>query len=67
MGHPIYGDQKYGDVEKNRLAKVMGFERLFLHAHQLVIEMPNKTDRLTVTCPMPAECQQFLDKLKSIT
>lgn len=66
MGHPIYGDPKYGDAQKNLQAKGMGFERLFLHAHQLVIDMPNKAERLTVTCPMPADCQQFLDKLKLI-
>ncbi len=64
MGHPIYGDQKYGDSEKNRQAKAMGFTRLFLHAHQLVIELPNKKEALTVNCPMPKECQQFLAKLK---
>jgi 23S rRNA pseudouridine955/2504/2580 synthase len=67
MGHPIFGDPKYGDAEKNNRAKVMGFGRLFLHAHQLVIELPNKAEPLTVTCDMPAECQQFLSKLKSIT
>ncbi|MCS5711783.1 23S rRNA pseudouridine(955/2504/2580) synthase RluC [Candidatus Berkiella aquae] len=67
MGHPILGDQKYGDSEKNHQAKAMGFTRLFLHAHQLTIELPNKSERLTVTCPMPSECQQFLAKLKSQT
>ncbi|MGE3317666.1 MAG: RluA family pseudouridine synthase [Candidatus Berkiella sp.] len=66
MGHPIYGDQKYGNPEKNLTAKTMGFGRLFLHAHQLVIEMPNAMP-LTVIAEMPAECQQFLAKLKSTT
>lgn len=64
MGHPIYGDQKYGDSEKNRQAKEMGFTRLFLHAHQLVIELPNRREPLTVSSPLPKECQQFLTKLK---
>lgn len=66
MGHPIIGDQKYGDPKKNLSAKSMGFGRLFLHAHQLVITLPNSLP-LTVTANMPAECQQFITTLKSTT
>ena len=32
MGHPIAGDQKYGDVEFNKHARQLGLKRLFLHS-----------------------------------
>ncbi|CAK0764026.1 23S rRNA pseudouridine(955/2504/2580) synthase [Gammaproteobacteria bacterium] len=35
-GHPIAGDEKYGDPDFNRLARdSFGLQRLFLHAHRL--------------------------------
>jgi 23S rRNA pseudouridine955/2504/2580 synthase len=38
IGHPILGDDKYGDFALNReLRKTMGLKRLLLHASRLVI------------------------------
>ena len=38
IGHPILGDDKYGDFALNRVwKKELGIRRLMLHAHRLVI------------------------------
>lgn len=34
-GHPILGDERYGDEEQNRAAKKAGLRRLFLHAQSI--------------------------------
>lgn len=63
MGHPIIGDQKYGEPDCNSQAKLMGFDRLFLHAHELVIKLPYEPFHLTVTSPMPPACDQYCQNL----
>lgn len=64
MGHPIVGDRKYGKLADNR-SSLNQCERLFLHAHQLVIQLPNQRQPLRVTSPLPSACQQYLDKIKT--
>lgn len=34
-GHPLAGDEKYGDEAFNKAMKAQGLKRLFLHAHSL--------------------------------
>lgn len=41
-GHPIVGDDKYGDKEVNRKGKECGIKRLFLHAKELEFYMPEQ-------------------------
>jgi 23S rRNA pseudouridine955/2504/2580 synthase len=68
-GHPILGDDKYGDFTLNKaLAKgvtVKGvkFERMFLHARELRIPHPVTGDELCFTAPIPAECQALINAL----
>ena len=68
-GHPIVGDPKYGDFALNRQwARGEGlgghrFDRMFLHARQLVIDHPASGERLTFTAPLPPECQALLRRL----
>lgn len=63
-GHPIIGDEKYGDAEYNRQVKLQGADRLFLHAQKLVINLPYLSSPLTVTCPLPASYHQFCESLR---
>ncbi len=37
-GHPILGDDKYGDREADQRFRERGLRRLFLHAHSLRFE-----------------------------
>lgn len=40
-GHPIAGDDKYGDRDFDRLARESGLRRLFLHAASLDLVLPS--------------------------
>ena len=51
IGHPIFGDDKYGDFKLNKqLHKSIGLKRLLLHASRLVIKDQFDID---VTAPLP--------------
>jgi 23S rRNA pseudouridine955/2504/2580 synthase len=63
MGHPVAGDQKYGDREQNMALKSLGLKHLFLHAHWLEFQLPNAQEPIMVTTPMPTDLQQTLDQL----
>ena len=68
-GHPIVGDEKYGDYALNKaLARgeaVRGqrFERMFLHARRLRFEHPASGEAIELLAPLPAECEAFLQAL----
>ena len=68
INHPLAGDEKYGDWEFNRAMKKLGLKRLFLHAETLSFEMPNTGrqgagKQIELKVPLPAELDQFLNKL----
>lgn len=65
MGNPILGDQKYGDQDAKIKAKAAGYDGLFLHAHKLVIQLPNKADKLTITCPLPKPFIEYCQELRT--
>jgi 23S rRNA pseudouridine955/2504/2580 synthase len=60
-GHPIAGDQRYGDKSFNRAMRKLGLKRMFLHASRLTLQLP---ERVTVECPLPGELASFLATLK---
>ena len=61
IGHPIVGDDKYGDFELNkRIAKNTG-ARMFLHAHSLKFTHPQTGEVLTLSAPIPAIFSQFMN------
>lgn len=62
-GHPVAGDEKYGDRERDALLKPFGLNRMFLHAHSLTFERAGSRERFSVTAPLPAELQGVLDRL----
>jgi len=65
VGHPIVGDPKYGDFALNR-QMTRGehrFGRMFLHAKQLAFDHPASGERITLTAPLPAECETLLRQL----
>jgi 23S rRNA pseudouridine955/2504/2580 synthase len=63
LGHPVAGDDKYGDRLFNKRLKSLGLKRLFLHAWQLSIAHPYTGDKLQLEAPLPTELQQTLDNL----
>lgn len=63
IGHPVAGDDKYGDWEANRRFKALGLKRMFLHAHSLAFEHPASGAPLAVTAPLDEELQAVLKRL----
>jgi len=57
-GHPIAGDDKYGDAAFNRLMAERGLKRLFLHASELRFTLPD-----SVTIHVEAPLEPGLDNL----
>ena len=55
IGHPILGDDKYGDFPLNKkLRKTLGLKHLMLHAHRLIIPpMPELPQGLDISAPLP--------------
>jgi 23S rRNA pseudouridine955/2504/2580 synthase len=62
-GHPIAGDDKYGDPELNRTLRARGLRRLFLHAHALRFPHPEGGEPVEVVAPLPAELRAVLAAL----
>ncbi|MEW6693989.1 MAG: RluA family pseudouridine synthase [Pseudomonadota bacterium] len=60
-GHPIAGDDKYGDFEWNRLLARYGLKRMFLHAWQLAIHHPAEDRELQLCAPLPPELIDWAD------
>src|SRR5256885_16239466 len=58
-GHPILGDDKYGDFTLNRELDRHGVKRLLLHAARLAFAHPVTGERLRLEAPLPADMAQF--------
>jgi len=58
-GHPVVGDDKYGDFEFNRALARQGVKRLFLHAHRLGFRHPVDGRALQFEAPLPEDMARF--------
>ncbi|MCP5155172.1 MAG: RluA family pseudouridine synthase [Ectothiorhodospiraceae bacterium] len=63
VGHPIAGDEKYGEAEFDRAMRALGLRRLFLHAACLTFKHPTNDRPVTVRAPLPAELAAVLAEL----
>lgn len=70
-GHPIVGDDKYGDealnqaLARGQVAGLPPFKRMALHAASLAIAHPATGQRLMLQAPLPAQWTQWLDTLRA--
>ena len=62
-GHPIAGDDKYGDTEFNRAMRKLGVRRLMLHASSLELPAGKYTPEVVINAPLPAEFEQLFDSI----
>jgi 23S rRNA pseudouridine955/2504/2580 synthase len=62
-GHPLLGDDKYGDRERNADLKAHGLKRTFLHAQSVAFEWPGSGVPFHVSAPLPAELAGVLDAI----
>jgi 23S rRNA pseudouridine955/2504/2580 synthase len=60
QGHPIAGDDKYGDNEFNRNLRRRGIRRLMLHASSLELPFCDYTSEIVINAPLPAEFELLL-------
>jgi 23S rRNA pseudouridine955/2504/2580 synthase len=58
-GHPVLGDDKYGDFELNRALARQGVKRLFLHARRLALAHPVSKEKLRLESPLPGDMLAF--------
>lgn len=64
-GHPVAGDDKYGDEAFNRAMKNQGLKRMFLHAHRLEFILPEAEHPLVVEAPLEASLEALLVRLRA--
>ena len=60
-GHPIVGDERYGDEAINRQARKLGLQRLFLHAQSIAFA-DGSGNELHFTAPLADDLEAFLSK-----
>jgi 23S rRNA pseudouridine955/2504/2580 synthase len=64
IGHPLSGDEKYGERDFNKAMKQMGLKRLFLHAWKLGIHHPTSGEPLMIEAPIPEQLSATLEQLR---
>ncbi len=64
-GHPIAGDDKYGDDDFNRMMAGRGLKRLFLHAAELHFTLPEH-GTVHVEAPLDDNLQNLLSNLEEL-
>jgi 23S rRNA pseudouridine955/2504/2580 synthase len=60
-GHPIAGDDKYGDFEWNKALPKQGLKRMFLHAWRLQFNHPVTAERVALQADLPPELKTYVD------
>jgi 23S rRNA pseudouridine955/2504/2580 synthase len=62
-GHPLLGDDKYGDRDRNTELKRHGLKRTFLHAQSVAFEWPGSGVPFHLSAALPAELAAVLDAI----
>ncbi|MFT3762518.1 MAG: RluA family pseudouridine synthase [Pseudoxanthomonas sp.] len=64
IGHPVAGDDKYGDETINkRLREQIGLKRLFLHAASLRFSLDGGKTDYVLNAPLAEDLREALDRL----
>lgn len=62
-GHPIAGDNRYGDSQFDASLRPMGLDRLFLHACRLRFYHPGREEQMLIEAPLAPTLQKILTKM----
>lgn len=62
IGHPLAGDEKYGEREFNRRMRDKGLKRLFLHAARFEFNLGERS--YSFCAPLPADLSAVVDALQ---
>lgn len=60
QGHPIVGDDKYGDFDLNKRLQKLAMKRMFLHAWRLQFTHPASDERIELLAELPPELADFV-------
>jgi 23S rRNA pseudouridine955/2504/2580 synthase len=63
LGHPLAGDERYGDRDFNRRMRRLGLKRMFLHAAAIGFRDPVTGEEQLFCSPLPADLQAVLTAL----
>ena len=64
VGHPVAGDDRYGDEDFNTYLKTFGLQRMFLHAHSVSFEWPETGEPFSASAPLPDDLRAALTALE---
>jgi len=64
LGHPILGDEKYGESKTNKQFRELGLKRLFLHAESLRFKWPDEKQEQCIKAPLESSLETLLKKLR---
>jgi 23S rRNA pseudouridine955/2504/2580 synthase len=64
VGHPVAGDDRYGDPDFNAYLATFGLKRMFLHAHSLSFTWPDTDEPFSVSSPLPDDLRAVLTALE---
>ncbi|HEY3851598.1 MAG TPA: RluA family pseudouridine synthase [Steroidobacteraceae bacterium] len=62
-GHPLLGDDKYGDRDRNADFKRLGLKRIFLHARSVAFDWPGSGVPFHASAPLPEDLAAVLDAI----
>lgn len=63
LGHPILGDERYGNDADNRSFRALGLRRLFLHALRAGFRHPRDGTPMEISAPLDASLEAVLKGL----
>lgn len=66
QGHPIAGDDRYGDPEFNKLARNLGLKRMFLHARSIEFTLPSMEQSIKVVAPLDPELEAAIKAFEGL-
>jgi 23S rRNA pseudouridine955/2504/2580 synthase len=64
LGHPVAGDDRYGDPEFNDAMQRFGLRRMFLHSHSVGFVWPESGEEFSISVPLPRELEAVLMALR---
>jgi len=63
IGHPVVGDETYGDSKVNKQFKLFGLRRPFLHARRLSVRLPSSGEVQTFEAELSDDLENVISRL----
>ncbi len=64
IGHPVCGDEMYGDRKLNEELRAIGLNRQFLHAAELIFRLPKNDKEVHLKIPLAEDLRNVIKKIK---